>query len=50
MGRSVRLANGKFKDATGWTPLLRSVREGWPVVVEQMKVAGALRPPGAPSR
>src|SRR5262245_19229925 len=37
MARSLRLANRKLKDATGWTPGFPSVREGWPAVVAAMK-------------
>jgi nucleoside-diphosphate-sugar epimerase len=32
-GRSLRVSNRKFKEATGWAPRYRSVREGWPAVV-----------------
>ena len=31
--RSQRVSNGAFVEATGWKPVPRSVREGWPVVV-----------------
>ncbi len=31
--RSQRVSNGAFVDATGWKPVQRSVREGWPVVL-----------------
>ncbi len=39
MARSLRLSNRKLKNATGWAPRFRSVREGWSVVVAQMKRA-----------
>ena len=32
-GRSLRVSNKKFKEATGWKPRYPSVREGWPAVV-----------------
>lgn len=31
--RSNRIANARFKEATGWRPRYPSVREGWPAVV-----------------
>jgi nucleoside-diphosphate-sugar epimerase len=37
MARSLRLSNRKLKDATGWTPKLPSVREGWPAILAEMK-------------
>jgi nucleoside-diphosphate-sugar epimerase len=33
LARSQRISNGRFKEATGWTPAIHSVREGWPAVV-----------------
>jgi nucleoside-diphosphate-sugar epimerase len=39
MARSLRLSNHKLKNATGWTPRFRSVCEGWPVVIAQMKLS-----------
>lgn len=40
--RSQRVANGKFRAATGWVPVYRSAREGWAAVAAAR--AGA-RPP-----
>jgi nucleoside-diphosphate-sugar epimerase len=37
MTRSQRVSNKRFKDATGWAPSHRSVREGWPAVIAAMK-------------
>lgn len=31
--RSIRVSNRLFESATGWTPMYRSIREGWPTVV-----------------
>jgi nucleoside-diphosphate-sugar epimerase len=33
IGRSLRLSNRKLREATGWAPQYRSVREGWRAVV-----------------
>ena len=35
--RSTRVSNAKLKQATGWTPQMKSAREGWPVVVAALK-------------
>jgi nucleoside-diphosphate-sugar epimerase len=35
MMRSQRVRNARFKEATGWAPSHRSLREGWPVVVAE---------------
>jgi nucleoside-diphosphate-sugar epimerase len=35
--RSLRLSNRKLKNATNWAPRFRSVREGWPATLAQMK-------------
>lgn len=40
IGRSQRVSNQRFKDATGWAPSYPTVREGWPAVVEAMGGAG----------
>ena len=37
MGRSLRMSNRKLRGATQWQPQFRSVREGWPVMLAQMK-------------
>jgi nucleoside-diphosphate-sugar epimerase len=42
LGRSLRLSNAKFRQASGWTPTVPSVRTGWHVLVEQMKALGTL--------
>jgi nucleoside-diphosphate-sugar epimerase len=34
--RSQRVSNVKLKQATGWQPTVRSVREGWPLVAEKL--------------
>ena len=34
--RSQRVSNTKFKEATGWHPLVKSVREGWPLVAAEL--------------
>ncbi len=38
--RSQRVSNRAFVDATGWSPLHRSVRDGWPVVVDEVARTG----------
>ena len=37
MMRSQRVRNDRFKQATGWAPAHRSLREGWPAVTAAMK-------------
>lgn len=37
MARSLRLSNHKLRNATDWMPQFRSVREGWPAMLRQMK-------------
>ena len=37
LGRSLRLSNARFKSASGWKPEVRSVLEGWPLVVSQLE-------------
>jgi len=37
--RSLRISNRKLRSSTTWTPSLRSVREGWPVVLAEMERA-----------
>lgn len=32
--RSIRVSNARFKDAAGWSPTHRSIRQGWPTLVE----------------
>ena len=42
LGRSLRLSNAKFRNASGWTPQVASVRSGWKLLVSEMKSAGVL--------
>jgi nucleoside-diphosphate-sugar epimerase len=37
MSRSLRISNRKLKTETGWVPRYPSVREGWPIMLEEMK-------------
>ena len=39
--RSWRVSNKKLRDATGWTPKFRSVREGWPAVAWEREAVRA---------
>ncbi len=32
LSRSLRVSNAKLKQATGWQPQIKSVREGWPLI------------------
>jgi nucleoside-diphosphate-sugar epimerase len=43
LGRSMRLSNAKFRNASGWTPSVPSVRQGWHVLVDEMRSGGMLR-------
>ncbi len=36
LGRSQRISNRKFRNASGWKPQFSSAREGWPAVVKQI--------------
>ncbi len=36
MTGSARVSNAKFKQATGWAPQVRSQREGWPLVLQEI--------------
>jgi len=36
LGRSLRLSNAKFKSASGWSPAVPSLREGWPRLVAEI--------------
>ena len=38
---SQRVSNAKLKDATGWQPLVKSVRDGWPLVAAELNGAAA---------
>lgn len=42
LGRSQRLSNAKFRQAAGWAPKVPSVREGWKLLVDEMRSAGTL--------
>lgn len=37
MARSLRLSNAKLRNATGWSPRFANVRQGWPVMLEEMR-------------
>jgi len=41
LGRSHRLSNAKFRQASGWVPKVPSVREGWRLVVEELNKGSA---------
>lgn len=36
LGRSHRLSNARFRQASGWIPKVSSVREGWKLLVDEM--------------
>jgi 2-alkyl-3-oxoalkanoate reductase len=36
LGRSQKISNRKFRDASGWQPKFPSLREGWKAVVQQI--------------
>lgn len=36
LGRSHRLSNAKFRQASGWVPKVPSVREGWKLLAEEL--------------
>ena len=42
LGRSLRLSNAKFRQASGWTPRVPGVRQGWKVLLEEMRSRGTL--------
>ncbi len=42
LGRSHRLSNAKFRQASGWTPSVPSVRTGWHRLVDEMRSTGQL--------
>jgi nucleoside-diphosphate-sugar epimerase len=44
IGRSLRLSNRKLREATGWTPQYRSVRQGWRPVVAALGANAGLIP------
>ena len=39
LGRSLRLSNARFKSASGWKPHVRSVIQGWPLLVSKLEEA-----------
>ncbi len=36
LGRSLRLSNARFREASGWSPKVRSVIEGWPLLMTEI--------------
>ncbi len=42
LGRSLRLSNARFRQASGWAPRVGSVRTGWKVLLDEMKSTGLL--------
>jgi len=42
LGRSQRLSNAKFRQAAGWSPRVPSLREGWKLLVSDLRAAGTL--------
>lgn len=40
LSRSVRMSNGKFREASGWSPRYPSLREGWHATLAEMRGAG----------
>lgn len=36
IGRSVRMSNASFKSITGWHPNVRSVAQGWPLILRSL--------------
>lgn len=42
LGRSLRLSNAKFRQASGWTPTVPTVRMGWKVLIDEMRALGTL--------
>lgn len=42
LGRSLRLSNAKFRQASGWTPSVPSVRTGWKRLLDEMRSEGYL--------
>lgn len=40
LSRSLRVSNGRFKAASSWTPLVKSVREGWPLTARALDQPG----------
>ena len=36
LGRSLRLSNAKFHQASGWAPKVPSLREGWKLLVSEL--------------
>ncbi len=42
LGRSHRLSNAKFRQASGWVPRVPSVREGWKLLVAELNSGSAM--------
>lgn len=38
LARSQRISNRKLRDASGWTPAIRSAKDGWPLIVPLMRL------------
>jgi nucleoside-diphosphate-sugar epimerase len=39
LGRSLRLSNARLKSASSWSPQVRSILEGWPLLVSKLESA-----------
>lgn len=37
LSRSLRISNRRFRESSGWSPRHRSVREGWPALLAEMR-------------
>jgi nucleoside-diphosphate-sugar epimerase len=37
LGRSHRLSNARFRQASGWVPRVPSVKEGWQILAAELK-------------
>ena len=42
LGRSLRLSNARFRQASGWVPRVAGVRTGWKILLDEMKSLGTL--------
>jgi 2-alkyl-3-oxoalkanoate reductase len=38
LARSQRISNRKLRQTSGWAPRYASVREGWPALLEELKL------------
>ncbi len=41
LGRSLRISNRKLREASGWTPVYPSMREGWPATLSSAELHSA---------